>query len=101
MAKISGTNRNDVLAAGADGDRVFGLGGDDRLSSQFSGTLLSGDGGRDRLLTDFELVIEPSGPRAGSGRQSGGGGADRLTVTLLASGTDSAAYDPPAGGGVG
>ena len=92
MAKISGTNRADALAAGADGDRVFGLRGDDRLSSQFSRTLLSGDAGRDRLLTDFELIVDPSGPRAGSARQSGGGGADRMTVSLLASGSDSEVY---------
>ena len=55
MGEIFGTDGPDTLAARADGDRVFGLGGNDILSSAFNRTTLDGGAGGDRLTT--ELVV--------------------------------------------
>jgi Ca2+-binding RTX toxin-like protein len=77
MATIRGTAGDDQLRALADGDRVLGLGGDDRLVSRFNATVLAGGDGRDVLRTLLDL-------ESGSvtARQAGGTGRDSLTVRI-------------------
>lgn len=55
-ARIAGTNRADRLAALDEGDKVFGLSGNEVLTSQFTRSQLSGGRGRDQLTTEVTLT---------------------------------------------
>jgi Ca2+-binding RTX toxin-like protein len=55
---LVGTKRADALGAGAEGDIVRGLAGDDSLTSAFNRTALLGARGDDVLVTDTRAVGE-------------------------------------------
>jgi Ca2+-binding RTX toxin-like protein len=93
MAVIIGTDGPDVLAAGAAGDVVRGLGGNDTLSSAFDRTRLFGDGGRDSLSTAFALTIDlvqfPGTAFSTDAVLNGGGGGDTLDADVAVTGIDA------------
>lgn len=82
FAVIPGTPGPDELFARADGDSVFGLGGNDRLYSGFNSVLLDGGEGNDRLQTFLSLMMPGEGRRSAFGQQVGGAGNDRLEADI-------------------
>lgn len=81
MSPINGTARADRLTALADGDQLFGLGGNDRLTSAFNQTLLSGGNGNDRLTTTLSFDFD-SNVGSVSAEQSGGSGNDTMVANV-------------------
>ena len=84
---ILGTKRSDTLQARAEGDIVFGRGGNDNLSSTFNRTALVGGEGGDTLTTAVAIGLgDPPAPAAeplhGLVVQIGGAGKDHLTAQL-------------------
>lgn len=100
LSPITGTTRADRLTARADGDQIFGFGGNDRLTSAFNATLLSGGAGNDRLTTDLSYGDE--NVTSASAEQSGGTGNDILNAGIyLANSTAGASISLLVGGGDG
>jgi serralysin len=85
---ITGTNGNDTLAAGADGDIVEGLRGDDDLSSTFNRTALIGNQGNDTLTTDVFVPRQGNDPVHGVAVQFGGADDDTMNATMTLEGGD-------------
>lgn len=86
-APVLGGPGDDTLAAGGEGDVVFGFGGDDLLSSGFDGVLLDGGTGADRLVTEFAIAswLGDPVPEAITQTLAGGSGADRLELRIATS----------------
>lgn len=57
FAVIEGTPGPDELNTLADGDILYGLGGNDRLSSRFNMTALHGGTGNDTLRMDHDFLL--------------------------------------------
>ena len=79
---ILGTSGDDILNAQAEGDVVFGFGGNDGLSSAFNRTALIGGRGIDRMTTNIIVGVPNGPPVQGLAVQIGGTGNDAHNATV-------------------
>lgn len=82
FAVIEGTPGPDELNALADGDILYGLGGDDRLSSRFNMTALHGGTGNDTLRMDHDFLLPGGASETIRVAQFGDEGNDTLFASI-------------------